>query len=78
MKRIYNVLWITIWSCIGVWIGYSGYEYYDYKKYPDLYAMQSSPWYLKIEILGIFMAIVVLALLILMWILKKNMKSRGM
>ncbi len=40
MKNLYNVLWITMWSIIGVFVGYSGYTYYDYKKYPDLYAMR--------------------------------------
>lgn len=76
MKKLYNILWITVWSFIGVFIGYSGYGYYDYKKHPDLYAMRSAPWYLEIEILGIFIAIVVTVLLIIMWVIKKKIKSR--
>ena len=64
-----------MWSFIGVFIGYSGYTYYDYKKYPDLYAMQSAPWYLEIEILAIFTTAVSIALLIIMWVIKKKINN---
>ena len=76
MKNLYNVLWITMWSIIGVFVGYSGYTFYDYKKYPDLYAMRSAPWYTEIEMLAIFTALVVVILLIIMWMIKKNIKNK--
>lgn len=74
MKNLYNILRIVMWSFIGVFIGYSGYTYYDYKKHPDLYAMQSAPWYLGIELYGVFTIIVVAIILIIMWSIRKKIK----
>ena len=74
MKRLYYILKLSLWCFVGVFIGSSLYQYYDYKKYPDLYAVQSAPWYLSIEIRGIFTAIIVMAILIVMWIVKKKIK----
>lgn len=74
MKNLYNILRIVMWSFIGVFIGYSGYKYYDYKKHPDLYAMQSAPWYLSIELYAVFTIIVVAIILIIMWSIRKKIK----
>jgi hypothetical protein len=59
---------------IGTFIVISLYKWYDYKKYPDLYAVQSAPWYLSIEINAIFTLMIVIAILIIMWVVKKKMK----
>ncbi len=72
MKKIYSVLRIALWSFIGVFIGSSLYNWYDYKTHPDLYAMQSAPWYLSIEISAIFTIIVVIVIFTIMWIIKKK------
>jgi hypothetical protein len=63
-----------LWCFVGAFIGTSLYKWYDYKKYPDLYAMQSAPWYLGIEINAIFTLAIVVAILIVMWVVKKRMK----
>jgi hypothetical protein len=63
-----------LWCFVGAFIGTSLYKWYDYKKYPDLYAMQSASWYLSIEINAIFTLAIVSAILIVMWVVKKRMK----
>jgi hypothetical protein len=63
-----------LWCFVGVFIGTSLYKWYDYRKYSDLYAMQSAPWYLSIEINAIFTLAIVTAILIIMWVVKKKMK----
>lgn len=75
MKNLYNILRIIMWNFIGIFIGYSGYQYYHYKKYPDLYAMQSAPWYLSIELHAVFTVIIVAVVLIAMWIIKMKIKQ---
>lgn len=71
MKKMYNMLKLLIWCFIGVFIGSSIYQYYDYKTYPDLYIWQSAPWYTGIVIRGMFTTLVVVILLILLWFMRK-------
>ena len=40
-------------SFIGVFIGSGLYKYWDFQKYPDLYVIQSAPWYTSILINGL-------------------------
>ena len=70
MKKLYNILKIVLWSFIGVFIGKSFFKWYDYNAHPDLYAMQSAPWYLSIEISAVFTIIVVIVILAVMWIIR--------
>jgi hypothetical protein len=63
-----------LWCFVGTFIGTSLYKWYDYKKYPDLYVMQSAPWYLSIEINAIFTLAIVVAILIVMCVVKKKIK----
>lgn len=73
MKKLYSILKTILWCFIGVFIGSSIYQYYDYKDHPGLYEMQSAPWYLPIEIRGIFTAVIVAIILVVMWIIRKRM-----
>ncbi len=72
MKKLYSILRIVLWSFIGVFIGSSFYKWYDYKVHPDLYAMQSAPWYLSIEINAVFTILVVIVILIIMRAVRKR------
>lgn len=74
MKKLYRILQIAVWCLVGIFIGSSIYRYYDYKTYPERYICQSAPWYLNIEIQGVFTAIIVFAIIVSMWIMKKKMK----
>lgn len=72
MKHLYRILKILLWSVIGVFIGSSLYKWYDYKTHPDLYAMQSAPWYLSIEFSAVLTIIAVIIILLIMWMIKKK------
>lgn len=74
MKKLYNILKMVLWCFVGVFIGSSIYQYYDYKTHLGLYEMQSAPWYLSIQIRGIFTFIIVAAIFIVMCIIKKKFK----
>ena len=58
LKRIIWFLNIIMGSSAGVFIGHGIYVYLDYRKYPDLYAAQSAPWYTGILVYGAFTLIV--------------------
>lgn len=47
-KRLDQILNIVMGSSVGVCIGYGMYSFLHFKKYPELYAMQSSPWYSEV------------------------------
>ncbi len=53
-ERIKRILNIIMSSSIGVFFGYSIYEYWHFKNYPNLYTMQSAPWYIHILVYGLF------------------------
>lgn len=51
-KKLYNLLNTITGSTIGVFIGHTAFNYIDYQKHMNLYAMQSSPWYTSSLIYG--------------------------
>lgn len=53
-KKVNQILNIIMGSFIGVFIGSGLYEYWHFRKYPDLYAMQFAPWYADILTNGLF------------------------
>lgn len=48
LKRINNLMNIVIGAAIGVFIGCGLYNFSDFKHHPELYAMQSAPWYTQL------------------------------
>ncbi|MCI8638532.1 MAG: hypothetical protein HFG41_05110 [Coprococcus sp.] len=75
MKTFYNILRILMGSCVGVFLGSSIYRYYDYKTYPELYEMNSAPWYLSIEVNAVYTLISVVLIFIVMQVLKRKRKE---
>ena len=53
-KKVDQILNIIMGSFTGVFIGSGLYKYWHFRKYPDLYAMQSAPWYTSILTNGLF------------------------
>ena len=43
---------IVIGSFIGVFIGFGIYKFWHFKTYPNLYVMQSAPWYTELLLDG--------------------------
>lgn len=74
VKTLYHILRIVLWSSIGVFIGSSVFTWYDYKTHPGLYEIQSAPWYLGIQVYGIYTLVTVVIVLLLMWMIRKKIK----
>lgn len=71
-KKTHRILNIIMGSFLGVFIGSGLYRYWHFQKNPDLYAMQSAPWYRGILIQGVFTLILLTVCLIIKTILIEN------
>ncbi|MCI9020109.1 MAG: hypothetical protein HFH32_05030 [Eubacterium sp.] len=76
LKKINHILNIIIESFIGVFIGHGIYAFWDYKTHPDLYAMQSAPWYTSILVYGLFTIVVLIAGIIIKLIIRLRLKGQ--
>ena len=65
---------IVIGSFIGVFIGYGIYKFWHFKTYPNLYVMQSAPWYTELLLDGAMVVVVVVVCIILKLIIWKKLK----
>ena len=74
-SKLNNILNILMGSFVGVFIGYGIYSVWDYKTHPDLYAMQSAPWYTSILLYGILAVAVLILGFILKRIIRKGLKK---
>lgn len=70
MKGLNTILNIIIGSCIGVFIGMSIYQCYDYYAYPRLYELTSAPWYTSILVHGVVSSILLVICVIIKVIIK--------
>ena len=75
LKKLNHILNIVIGSFIGVFIGHGIYVYWDYKTHPDLYAMQSAPWYTSIFVYGVVTLIILVVFAVAKSIIRKKIKS---
>lgn len=75
LKKLDFILNIVIGSFIGVFVGRGIFVFWDYKTHPDLYAMQSAPWYTGILVCGIFTAAVLMLAVIVKLVIRKKVKS---
>jgi len=75
LKRLNIILNHVIGSFAGAFIGHCVYKYFDYTYHPDLYAIQSAPWYTSIQIYGLATAVVIFIAIILKFLIKKKQKS---
>lgn len=74
MEKVYRILKTALCCIAGVFIGTSLHTCYAYKTYPELYAMQSAPWYYGILMNAVLTVVAVAGILIVMALLKKRMK----
>lgn len=75
MKELYRFLNIAFWCVIGVFIGVSLYQCYDYIVRPGLYALTSAPWYFGILLTGLFAALLAAVIRIAMWLVKRKISE---
>jgi ABC-type antimicrobial peptide transport system permease subunit len=59
---------------IGVFIGRGIYVIWDFKTHPELYAVQSAPWYTSILVYGAFTIVVLLVCIVIKAIIKSKQK----
>lgn len=76
MKKLDHILNIIIGAFVGVFLGHGLWRYWDYHKHPDLYAMQSAPWYTSILVYGVFTAGLVLVAVVLKLVLRKMLRRK--
>ena len=76
MKMFNRILNTIIGAFIGVFIGHGIYVLWDFKTHPDLYAMQSAPWYTSILLYGIVTAIVLVIAIIIKLIIRQKLKQQ--
>ena len=74
MKKLNNILNIIIGAFVGVFIGHGIYVVGNYKTRPELYAMQSAPWYTSILVYGAFTFVVLLICFVIKAIIKHKKK----
>lgn len=74
LKRIRSLLNIAIGSSIGVYIGSTVYTYWEYQKYPELYAMYSAPWYTSVMVRGVAVAVIVFVAVVFKYMIKKKLQ----
>lgn len=72
-NNIHRILNIIMGCFTGVFIGSGLYKYWHFQKYPDLYAMQSAPWYTDILIQGLFTLMIITVCLVIKAVLIENM-----
>lgn len=74
LRKLNCFLNIVIGSSIGVFIGFGIYKFWHFKTYPNLYAMQSAPWYTELLLDGALVAVLVVVCIILKLIIRKKSK----
>ena len=72
MRMFNQILNTIIGAFVGVFIGHGIYVFWDFKAHPDLYAMQSAPWYTSIIFYGIVTVVVLTAAIIIKLIIRKK------
>ena len=74
LRKLNCFLNIVIGSFIGVFIGFGIYKFWHFKTYPNLYAMQSAPWYTELLLDGALVAVLVVVCIILKLIICRKLK----
>ena len=74
LRKLNCFLNIVIGSSIGVFIGFGIYKFWHFKTYPNLYAMQSAPWYTELLLDGALVAVLVVVCIILKLIIWSKLK----
>ena len=76
MKRLNTVLNTIMGSFFGVFVGHSICVIWNFKRHPELYAMQSAPWYTSILVYGVMTVAILVICAVIKLILKYLMKKK--
>jgi hypothetical protein len=66
---------IIMGASIGGLIGRGIYVIWDFKTHPELYAVQSAPWYTSILVYGAFTLVVLLVCTVIKAMIKSKQKE---
>ena len=64
MKKLYDALKYVIYGSVYVIALKTGFDFYSYKRYPDICAAYSAPWYTEALLYGILSFAVIMACVI--------------
>ena len=64
MKKLYDALKYVIYGSLYVIALKTGFDFYSYKRYPDISAAYSAPWYTEALLYGILSFAVTMACVI--------------
>lgn len=70
-KKLYRFLKLMFFTNIGVFLGRALYEVNWYRNHPEIYAMNSAPWYTNILVYGITALAAAVILGIVLTVLKR-------
>ena len=77
IPKLMDVLNVIMGAFTGVFLGHGILEFWRFKTRPELYAMQSAPWYTSILVYGAFTVVVTVICVVLKAILKYYLKKPG-
>lgn len=77
MKQLYQTLKIFLGCSIGVFLGSCIYQYYHFRTHPALYAMHSAPWYVRLEVQGLYTVVLAVILLSAMRCIRQKLDQKG-
>ena len=75
MKKLNHIVNIIMGSLMGAFVGRSLLIAWRFKTYPELYAMQSAPWYTAMLLLGIYTLFVVVVCYVIKVVIKWRIKK---
>ena len=73
LRKLNCFLNIVIGSFIGIFIGAGIYKFWHFKTYPNLYAMQSAPWYTELLLDGVLVTVFVIVCITLKLIILRKL-----
>ena len=76
MKKLNTIMGVIAGSTAGAYIGHVIWRVWDYRTHPDLYIVQSAPWYLSIWINAVFTAAALAVELVIYLLLRRRWKRR--
>lgn len=75
MKRTLEIiLRAIIVASIVLFIGAFIYRYTDYKQHPDIYMINSAPWYVGLQIQGVLTLLIDAVCLIILVVMRRKPK----
>ena len=73
IKRILNAIMSV---CLGYYVGHCIFVFWNHYRHPEIYAMQSAPWYTSLWVNGLLVLVVILVCTIIKYILHYTEKKK--